>query len=164
MAVLCYSYSVGHVLHHFTLQRSCLLQSGALPGRYGFLFLFLPPSAPLESSSAGSRSRLESDFASQSRSSASARGREHWWWVTALQQRTPRPGTSAQQQGQFYLNSTQWQDISLIEIKFTSSITKDLYFQWNFFFILFSFFNDHYFLSSKFWYVNKGWTNFISTN
>lgn len=76
MAVHCYSYNIGHVLHHFTLQRSCLLQSGALPGRYGFLFLFLPPSAPLESSSAGSRSRLESDFASQSRSSASARGRE----------------------------------------------------------------------------------------
>lgn len=78
MAVLCfshsYSYSDGHVLHHFTLQRSCLLQSGALPGRYGFLFLFLPPSAPLESSSAGSLSRLESDFASQSRSSASIKG------------------------------------------------------------------------------------------
>lgn len=92
MAVLCYSYSDGHVLHHFMLQRSCLLQSGALPGRYGFLFLFLPPSAPLESSSAGSRSRLESDFASQSRSSVSARGREHWWWVTALRQRTPLQG------------------------------------------------------------------------
>lgn len=65
-----------HVVHHFTHERSCLLQSGALPGRYGFRFLFLPPSAPLESSSAGSRSRLESDFASQSSSSASAKGRE----------------------------------------------------------------------------------------
>lgn len=88
MAVLCYSYNIGHVLLHFMLQRSCLLQSGALPGRYGFLFLFLPPSAPLESSSAGSRSRLESDFPSQSRSSASASGRDHWW-VTALRQEHP---------------------------------------------------------------------------
>lgn len=96
MALLCYIYSVGHVLHHFTLQRSCLLQSGALPGRYGFLFLFLLPSAPLESSSAGSLSMLESDFASQSRSSASTWGREHWWWVTALRQRTPPPGSSTQ--------------------------------------------------------------------
>lgn len=70
-------------LQHFTLQRSCLLQSGALPGRYGFLFLFLPPSPPLESSSVGSRSRLESDFASQSMSSASVKGKKHWWWVTS---------------------------------------------------------------------------------
>lgn len=31
-------------------------------------------------------------------------------------------------QGQFYLNCTQWQDISLIEVKFPSSITKDLHF------------------------------------
>lgn len=132
MAVLCFSYSDGHVLHHFTLQRSCLLQSGALPGRYGFLFLFLPPSAPLESSSAGSLSRLESDFASQSRSSASVKGREYWWWVTALRQRTPQPGPSTQRQGQFYLNSAQWQDISLIEIRFTSSITEDLHFHGDF--------------------------------
>lgn len=72
--VLC--YNTGHVRHHFTHQGSRHLQSGALPGLYGFLFLFLLPSAPLESSSAGSRSRLESDFASQSRSSTSARERD----------------------------------------------------------------------------------------
>lgn len=87
-AHLC-SYNAGHVLHHFMLQESCLLGSGALPGRYGFLFLFLTPSAPLESSSAGSRSRLESDFVSQSRSSASVRGREEMISDSPAAENTP---------------------------------------------------------------------------
>jgi len=131
MAVLCSSYNVGHVLHHFTLQRSCLLQSGALPGRYGFLFLFLPPSAPLESSSAGSRSRLESDFASQSRSSASARGREHWWWVAALRQRTPWPGPPTQPPGAI---PPELQPVTLSRLKLSSRcINKGNHIQSDFF-------------------------------
>lgn len=123
-AHLC-SYNAGHVLHHFMLQESCLLGSGALPGRYGFLFLFLTPSAPLESSSAGSRSRLESDFVSQSRSSASVRGKEKWWLVTAQQLRTPQLGPSKTLIGSVsFIQHHLIANIDLIKIKFTSPKSK----------------------------------------
>lgn len=142
MTVLC--HNIGHVLHHFTLQGSRHLQSGALPGRYGFLFLFLPPSAPLESSSAGSRSKLESDFASQSRSSTSARERD------SIDEWRPcgREHPSQAPQHNTRVNSI-WTALTSMTLAWLKLSSPGLHFQ--------------FYVVNILW-INKAQTNYVTTN